>query len=871
MLFRLLKLISVSFTRGKSRVDKRRRSRCLVVEFLAARYPLTAEGLTFSFNQVYDTSAIGGTISGSVLWGDGTSTPATVGASPAAGPLSIRIDYSMDAANFFSTQERKNALQFAANSIVSKFSDQLTAIQPTGVSSWTARFLNPATGAQDTRLNLSIAANEILVFAGGRNLAGNELGRGERGGFNASSPSQAFIDTVRTRGQTGAIASPATDFGPWGGTVVFSQSANWHFGLTTAGLDSNESDFVSVASHELLHMLGFGLANSWNAKVAGGFTGANSVAVSGRSPVPLNDASHWAIGTTYNGQPAAMTPVNLTGQRVLPTRLDLAGMQDVGWQLIAPQVQVSASHIYGDNGTFTAQLQLSGSILGTTSIPISVNITNVNPVLAARQSLSAIQGQSIAIPKIGQFTDAGFGANLATPPQTETFTYSIQWGDGTPVDSGPAIVEAIGSPGLDTRGYFDGVHSYAQMGSYTVTLTVTDDDGGSSQQQFTINVGAPPSLEISIDRASIAEDAGRNAATVTVRRTGFDLAQALNVALRSSDTTELQLPPSIVIPAGQSSASIAAEAIDDSLLDGTIRVLIDANVGAIASNSVAVDVLDREKIIVSLDRTTVGENAGAGAATMTVSRSNSDVGESLLVLLSSSDTSEASLPSSVLIAAGSSIATVGIDAIDDALFDGSQAVTLDASSTGYESASAILTVTDYQPLVLVLQSTTLNEEDPARRTTQAEVSLRSPAPAGGVTLQLTAEPSNQLIIPPSVFVPAGSLSAPFPVSAVDDFAPQGTRPVRVFANGNGVLGTSIELVITDSDPAYWTNPANRFDVNNNGAADPLDVLTIINEINLGGVRALNPNFDLGLPFVDVNANGLIDPLDVLAIINEINS
>ena len=49
-----------------------------------------------------------------------------------------------------------------------------------------------------------------------------------------------------------------------------------------------------------------------------------------------------------------------------------------------------------------------------------------------------------------------------------------------------------------------------------------------------------------------------------------------------------------------------------------------------------------------------------------------------------------------------------------------------------------------------------------------------------------------------------------------------------------------------------------------------DALRIINEINRNGTRALNPNFDLALPFVDVNRNGQIDPLDVLAVINEIN-
>lgn len=852
------------------RLSSRKPPRSLQIERLSSRFPLTAEGQNFSFNQSIDTAAIGGAIAGTVLWGDGTSSLANVSVSPAPGPLSIRFDYSMDAAGFFGSQERRNSLQFAADSIIRKFSDQLTAIQPTGTDQWTAKFLNPATGAQDTRNNLVIPANQILIFAGARALNAGELGRGEKGGFTASSTSQAFIDAVKARGQPGAISSPASDFGPWGGTVTFSPTANWHFGLTSDGLDANEFDFVTVASHELLHSLGFGLANSWNAKVSGGFTGANSVAISGKSPVPLNDVSHWAVGTTNNGELALMNPDTLNGRRRLPTRLDYAGMQDIGWQFIPQVVQASASHIYGDNGSFVATLQLTGSVLGTLSVPITADITNVPPSLAPQLNQNAVQGQALTLARIGQFTDPGFGVNLATPPRSETFTYSINWGDASPLDNGNATIEALGSAGVDTRGFFAGTHSYALMGSFTVTMVVSDDDGGTSQQQFTVVVGPPPSLELSIDRNSIAEVAGANAAVVTVRRVGFDTSLPLSVALASSDTTELQLPGSVVIPAGQTTATVPVQAIDDSLLDGTVQVLISASVGSIASNNVTVDVLDSEKILVSLNRTTFAENAGAGAATLTVTRSNTDINASITVQLSSNDTSEANLPSSVVIPAGSASITVGVDAIDDALFDGSQIVILTATSAGYDAGTVSLTVTDYQPLALVLQSNEVNEEDPALRTTQAEVSVRSPAPSGGLTLQLTASEPSQLTIPATVVIPAGSLSVPFPVSAVDDFAPQGRRTVRITATGNGVIAAAVDIVITDSDPAFWTNPVNPFDVNNNGDVDPLDVLAIINEINRNGTRALNPNFDLALPFVDVNRNGQIDPLDVLAVINEIN-
>lgn len=867
MLRRFLSSFRERRLRLKSRPRTRRR---LEFERLDSRVALTAEGQSFALSQSIDTSALGGTISGSVMWGDGTSSAVGVSASPAPGPLSIRFDYSLDSSGFFGSQDRRNSLQFAGNSIISKFSDQLTAIQPAGTDQWSANFLNPSTGAQDTRSNLVIPANEILIFVGARALVANELGHGEKGGFSASSSSQTFLNTVAARGQAGALANTQTDFGPWGGTISFSSTATWHFGLTTDGLDPNEFDFVSVASHEILHSLGFGLANSWNSKVVGGFTGVNSVAIAGKSPVPLNDVSHWAIGTTSNGQIAAMTPETTNGQRKLPTRLDFAGMQDIGWQLIPQQIQVIASHTYGDNGNFPATVVLNGSVVGTLRFPVNVDITNVSPTLAAQQNVNGVQSQTLTLARIGQFTDPGFGASQASPPRAETFTFSINWGDGSPLETGNATVETLGSEGVNTKGFFGAAHVFSQMGNFTVTSIVSDDDGGSSQQQFTVTVGPPPTLELSIDKNTIAEDAGANAALVTVKRVGFDTSLALAVSLSSSDTTELQLPNSVSIPAGQFSITVPAQAIDDTLLDGTVRVILSASVGAIISNTVPVDVLDREKILVSLNRNSFAENAGAGAATLTVSRSNTDTNQSITVQLSSNDTSEANLPASVVIPAGLTSVIVGVDAIDDSVFDGTQIVVLGASSDGYESASIQLTVTDYQPLSLVLLASEVNEEDVATRTTQAEISIRSPAPAGGLTLLLTVNEPNQLSIPVAVQIPAGSMSTVFQVSAIDDFVPQGRRTVRISASGNGVIATGTDITITDNDPAYWTNPINVFDVNDNKGVDPLDVLVIINEINRQGTRALNPNFDLALPFVDVNRNGQIDPLDVLLVINEIN-
>lgn len=91
---------------------------------------------------------------------------------------------------------------------------------------------------------------------------------------------------------------------------------------------------------------------------------------------------------------------------------------------------------------------------------------------------------------------------------------------------------------------------------------------------------------------------------------------------------------------------------------------------------------------------TIAEDDGVAATSLNIFRVAGDNSTPLTVMLSSSDTTEATVPMMVTILANEMSVTVPIDAIDDDFVDGTQTVTLTASATGFAASVGVLNVTD---------------------------------------------------------------------------------------------------------------------------------------------------------------------------------
>jgi len=136
----------------------------------------------------------------------------------------------------------------------------------------------------------------------------------------------------------------------------------------------------------------------------------------------------------------------------------------------------SASCLTADNGIRLVRGQIRDKDGGVHEYPAQVVVNNVAP------TVGVIAGP-LAPVQVGSEVSAQAG--FSDPGTQDTHTGVLTWGDGS--SSPTAVSETNGS------GIASGTHSYTAAGVYTVSLTVTDKDGGVGQAQFQFVVVFDPS------------------------------------------------------------------------------------------------------------------------------------------------------------------------------------------------------------------------------------------------------------------------------------------------------------------------------------------------------------------------------------------
>lgn len=124
----------------------------------------------------------------------------------------------------------------------------------------------------------------------------------------------------------------------------------------------------------------------------------------------------------------------------------------------------SPSHTYADNGSYTVTVTVSDGNGGTSSATTTATIANVAPALGAL----AVPPTPLALVNGGAV--ASVSASYTDPGTADTHTASLSCDGG----SAGSVTAGNGAAG--------GTCTFTAAGVYTVTLTVTDDDGGTDSE-----------------------------------------------------------------------------------------------------------------------------------------------------------------------------------------------------------------------------------------------------------------------------------------------------------------------------------------------------------------------------------------------------
>jgi len=281
-------------------------------------------------------SLLGVVLAVSACVGDTGNMPDDAGPSPDVEPdlgevhLNIVFDYRFDEAGFFDAR-KKDVLEAAAASWGRILADDFESV-PAGTPLLTRDPQRPDADAQ--RVELDDDIDDIVVFVGAATLDG--IGQTAARSF----PTATFDVGDDTLGDVLQQRTEGDNYEPWSGWITFDADEFWFVDdtpYTDDDVDGQVPDLYTNAMHELGHILGVGTAPAYFAlvdDVTNTFTGASATAVLGE-PVPVTGtAAHLEDGFDVDGEEPLMNRTDVDGSRVHPTPLDIAILQDIGYELV---------------------------------------------------------------------------------------------------------------------------------------------------------------------------------------------------------------------------------------------------------------------------------------------------------------------------------------------------------------------------------------------------------------------------------------------------------------------------------------------------------------------------------------------------------
>ncbi|MEZ6086976.1 MAG: hypothetical protein R3C05_02870 [Pirellulaceae bacterium] len=155
-----------------------------------------------------------------------------------------------------------------------------------------------------------------------------------------------------------------------------------------------------------------------------------------------------------------------------------------------------------------------------------------------------------------------------------------------------------------------------------------------------------------------------------------------------------------------------------------------------------------------------------------------------------------------------------ITAQDDAVVDGNQLVRITASASGFVDAEESILITDDEAstLTVTIDKSSLDEDGGTATGTVRRNANTSEA----LIADLSSSDLGEANVPASVTIPAGSDSATFTITGVDDSIVDGTQSVIITASADTFINGTAGIDVADDDVPTLTLSIDVGSISENG-------------------------------------------------------
>lgn len=277
------------------------------------------------------------------------------------------------------------------------------------------------------------------------------------------------------------------------------------------------------------------------------------------------------------------------------------------------------------------------------------------------------------------------------------------------------------------------------------------------------------------------------------------------VSLTSADLQEIQVPSSVLMPAGQTTAVFNVTIIDDSRLDGNHSTPVCASAPYYLGVTNTIWVQDNESATLTLNLpASLSEAPGADSATATVFASSAPV-LPIEITLGSSDLSELLVPGMVYLQAGQTSAVFTVMAPADSWVDGPQNVTVTAHVPNWTDAVATLLVQDANnTLSLALVKGSIAPSEGAGTLTNGLQVSAGGFVSNALTVYLASSTPDKVEVPLLLVIPAGQNIAYANLAFPDNSLFDGVQSATLSASAPGFAPGSLTLTVPDNDVHHLT-------------------------------------------------------------------